>query len=195
MSDMLETSKRVNTRSKGIKMKKECQLVYDLKLYMLIILLVEYFGFLIFGCGALIYVLCFYNMNEQIMMWTVISSVGCSTCMCSIQYIKKIYKACIYDRINVVNEKHNLKLWGNFIYFLGRPLFAIAFTIVFIFSIKAGFTTVFKIENFEGNDRFLYFCTVISGLIGFSIGKVLDYFGTISIDNIKKMKGDSLYGE
>lgn len=169
-------------------MKKKDNLVYDLKRYMLVILLIVYFSCIILGCGILIYVLCFYDMDEHIMMWTVISSIGCSVCMCSIQYIKRLYKACIYDRINIVNEKNNLKICGNFIYFLARPIFAVVFTVVFIFAIKAGFIAIFEIENFDGNNRFLYFCTVISGMIGFSVGKVLDYFGKVSIDNIKKIR-------
>lgn len=175
-------------------MKNKEQLVYDLKMSMLIILFLEYFVCLLVGGGILIYVLCINNIKDQIMMWTVKASVGAATCMCSIQYIKKIYKACIYERINIINEKKNLKVIGNFVYFLTRPLFAVVFAIVFIFSFKAGFITVFEVKNFEGNDRFLFFCTFISGIIGFSVGKVLDFFGNITIDNFM-ITGEKENGE
>lgn len=66
-------------------MKKEDNLVYDLKWYMLIILVIIYFGFLIAGFLVLVYVLCFYTADNMIMMWTVISSMGSSACMCSVQ--------------------------------------------------------------------------------------------------------------
>lgn len=176
-------------------MKKEDNLVYDLKWYMLIILVIIYFGFLIAGFLVLVYVLCFYTADDKIMMWTVISSMGSSACMCSVQYIKKLYKACIYGRINIIGQNRDLKVIGNFVYFLARPLFSIVFAVVLIFAIKAGFISIFEVENFECNDRFLYICTVISGGIGFSVGKVLDYLEKMSIENIKKLKENSVDGK
>lgn len=81
-------------------------------------------------------------------------------------------------------------MYWKFYIFYGTSAFAIAFVIIFIFAIKAGIIVIMDTGNWVENDKFLYVCTVISCVIGFSVGRVLDMFQEISIKGIEKVKGD-----
>lgn len=172
-------------------MDKKDNLQYTLRLWMLICIIIVYIMSMMVGACLLIYILCFYNFDVQIMLHTVIASLSSALCMCGMQYTKRIYKACIYKRIHIVTETNRIDCIGNFVYFLARPLFAVAFVMIFIFGIKAGIIVIMDTTGFVENDRFLYVCTIVSAMIGFSVGKVLDVFQDISWKGIEKMRGEN----
>ncbi|MFR6455256.1 MAG: hypothetical protein ACLUPG_01500 [Roseburia faecis] len=165
-------------------------LQYSLRLWMLVTIITVYIGTMIIGSGVLIYILCCYDFKSHILMHTVLASISGALCTCGMQYVKRMYKACIYKRVEIIADKNAIECIGNFIYFMARPLFAIAFVIIFIFAIKAGIIVIMDTGNWVENDKFLYVCTVISCVIGFSVGRVLDMFQEISIKGIEKVKGD-----
>lgn len=165
-------------------------LQYSLRLWMLVTIITAYIGTMIIGGGVLIYILCCYDFKSHILMHTVLASISGALCTCGMQYVKRIYKACIYKRVEIIADKNEIECIGNFIYFMARPLFAIAFVIIFIFAIKAGIIVIMDTGKWVENDKFLYVCTVVSCVIGFSVGRVLDMFQEISIKGIEKVKGD-----
>jgi|GEM_PF-3169563 len=135
----------------------------------------------------IIYILLNLNIVENdILLYTIFASTSVATMLCCLKYLKKIYKACIEKRIGSHDE---MESWGNIIYFVLRPFYSIVFIILMIIAILGGF--VFVTFSFDDvlNMRFFYFCTIISSLIGYSTGRVLDKFEIFSekkIDDIIK---------
>jgi hypothetical protein len=101
--------------------------------------------------------------------------------LCCVQYLKRLYKACIDNRVKESDE--NLKRLGYLLYFLLRPVYAMVFTIVTVFAMLAGIIVVSMVD-FVVNYRFMYLCVVVSSVIGFSIGRVLDTFEVIGKSKI-----------
>ena len=114
-------------------------------------------------------------------------SIAVSGMFSSIQYIIKLYKACIGDRINLVKEE-GLKRLGNSAYFIFRPPFAIAFSIVMVFGMLSGMYAVTGSLDYILNEKFIYLCVIMSGFIGFSIGKVINKFSNVSSEKIKNIQ-------
>ena len=103
----------------------------------------------------------------------------------SIKYIKRLYKACITGRVIEITTKFGEI--GNFIYFLLRPIFALVFTIVMIFTLLSGMFIVTGSLDYIINEKFLYLCAILSSFIGFSTGHMLDKFETIAEKEINKI--------
>lgn len=170
-------------------MRKSDNLVYSLSKKNIVFLFV-YFSMLLVGglVGVAIvlinYVNCETNSNYTI-LYTIIASFSASSMLNSIQYIKRLYKACITDRINT--DSTSVKRIGNMIYFLLRPLFSFAFCILMILALFSGMFFVIGNLDFILNDKFLYLCTFMSSIIGFSTGKVIDRFEKAANERIKKL--------
>lgn len=161
-------------------MENKDDLIFTLTKSMIVFLFVYYFLIMIIGSILSIHIAC--NMNDiskhHLLMKTFIASISVSGMLCSIQYVHRLYKACINKSIEI--EKEFLKSIGNFMYFFFRPFFSFAFVIVMIFSLLSGMYVVTGKMDSIVNEKFLYLCVILSSFIGFSIGKVLDKFKNIS---------------
>jgi hypothetical protein len=116
-----------------------------------------------------------------------------SAMLCSVQYLKRIYKACLEERIHFSHSDKELCQIGNIIYFILRPIYSMVFVIVAEFALLSCVIIIAPID-FQINERFLYFCVVMAGVIGFSIGRILDKFEIMSlrrIDNIFENKEEN----
>lgn len=143
---------------------------------------VYYFLILITSLSLSIYIICFNFKNidtYSTIVRTNIVSLSVSSMLCCVEYIHKLYKACIYNRLKI-NDSMNIKCWGNLIYFISRPIFAAVFAFVMIIVFLSGIYVV--TGNYETviNEKFLYVCVVSSTFIGVSIGNILDRFRSIS---------------
>lgn len=136
-------------------------------------------AFLLMGFGGTL-------SQDKLMIKTIMSSLAVSSMLCSVQYIKRLYKACITERISECQDYK--KKFGNVIYFISRPLFSFVFVLVMIFSILSGMFIVTGSLDYIINEKFLYLCVMCSSFIGFSVGSILDKYEEIShrkIENIK----------
>ena len=165
------------------------QTKYLLDNWMIYFLLVEYSILLVLGGGILAYVLNVDKHASDVMFFTIIAAQGAGVGMCCIQYIRKIYKACINNRIDH-NINNKLQKFGFFVYFLARPLFASMFILLTISLIKAGVIAVTGLDCYTQNDKFLYICVMIASCIGFSVGRVMDAFEGFSGRKINCYFGD-----
>lgn len=170
-------------------MKKSDSLLYELTKAQVIIIFVYYFFILLGGGIITISIIC--NLEKemsqnQLMIKTIISSLSVSGMLCSLQYTKRLYKACItYRIVPITTFVGNL---GNFIYFLLRPFYAFVFVIVMIFALLSGMFVVTGSFDYIINEKFLYLCVIISSFIGFSVGQLLDKFEIISKEKIDESK-------
>ena len=116
-------------------MKKSDSLTFELSKTAIIGLFIYYFVVLLMGfCGA-IYVICNLPIEANkttVIIKTIIVSLSASGMLCSLQYIKRLYKACITNRI--VECSSVFGQLGNIIYFAFRPLYSFAFVIVMLFA-------------------------------------------------------------
>lgn len=153
-----------------------------------IIILVVYFAFLlILGCTVSIYIGCTLTeiiARNEILHYAFLASSSVSSMLCGVQYIRKLYRACFSKRI-CLDGTISLRI-GTMVYFLCRPLFAIVFAVIAVFSLLSGMHAVTGTLDYIINEKFLYLCVIISSFIGFSIGKVLDRFEVVSTDKISQ---------
>lgn len=166
-------------------MDKKNVLIFTLTKSMIVFLFIYYFLILIIGSISSIYIACnVKNINEDNLLKNAfIVSISVSGMLCSIQYIHRLYKACINEKIKISSEF--LKSIGNFTYFVFRPFFSFAFVIIMIFSLLSGMYVVTGEMDCIVNEKFLYLCVILSSFIGFSIGKVLDKFKNVSDSKIE----------
>jgi hypothetical protein len=107
--------------------------------------------------------------------------------LCCLQYFKRIYKACLDNRIETPSKEQSSIHFGNILYFLLRPIYSYVFVLVMIFALLAGFIIISPSVDFILNHRFLYLCIILSSFIGFSIGRVLDGFELLSTRRIDEI--------
>jgi len=152
------------------------------------VVVVYYIFIMLFGIFVSTFVMS--NIQEKVsynvILYTTIASMGVSAMLCSVQYLRRIYKACINGKIKMLQKNENFQQFGNVIYFVLRPFFAIVFVIIMVFALLSSVSIVTS-GNFQVNERFLYFCIIMSSFIGFSIGRILDRFEELSSKKVNKI--------
>jgi hypothetical protein len=174
------------------KDNKKNKLVYTLSKKNLVSIIIYYLVLIVVCAIFLIYLLLKGVVQESILSDTVLGSLSTSAILCCIQYLKRIYKACIDERIELPLNVAGFKQIGNILYFVLRPVYGCIFVIIMIFALLSGFILIAPSMDFILNYRFFYLCILLSSFIGFSIGRVLDGFESISakkIDEILKKAG------
>lgn len=170
-------------------MDKKDNLIYFLSKKMLLILFVYYAIILILGIFLSIRLaqcLMYEMMQSKIITMAFLISMSVSGMLCSIQYIKRLYKACLTERIK--EEKNFIKNIGNMIYFIFRPIFAVAFSIIMVFGLLSGMFVVTGNIDYILNEKFIYLCVILSSILGYSIGKLMDKFEVLSEIKIQKIQ-------
>lgn len=167
---------------------KRNSLVYTLTKRDTLALFIYYI--ILFVAGIILNICVIFNLSfyleQHLLSSTLICSISMATIFCCMQYIKCLYKACIDERITAPDNKDSKKRIGNVFYFILRPLFSIAFVIVVVFCILGGLFIVTSSLEYILNDRFFYLSIVISAIVGFSTGKLLDDFESLSYKKIKE---------
>ncbi len=130
--------------------------------------------------------------DENLLLNTILASLAASGMFCSMQYVKRLYKACLDERI--IHSADGIKNIGNIIYFLLRPAYSFSFVIIVIFAMLSGTIIITNEVDYVLNIRFLYLSVIISSFIGFSVGRVLDKFTLISEEKIDRLS-DSQRGK
>ncbi len=168
-------------------MKKSDFLIYTLSYKMLIGLYIYYILLIVIGVTGSIFIICSIShiSNDNILVNTLIASLSVCNMLNGVQYTKRLYKACLTERIS--DEVDKVKRIGNVVYFILRPLFADVFVIVLIFSLLSGMLIVTGDLNNVANEKFLYLCVILSSFIGNSVGKVIDKFEQISNKKINEL--------
>ncbi len=126
------------------------------------------------------------SSQETIRMYTFFVSLLSSVMLTGVRYSQKLYKACIDGRVSFESSNKSVFI-GNVMYFLLRPVYAVAFAIVFVVCLLGGLSFIMGGMDCSFNERMVYLSSIVSGFIGFSIGNVLDSFETVSKDKINKM--------
>lgn len=166
-------------------------MIYQLKRKEIIALSIIYSLFILSGIGTSSYTI-LQPLEElskkQIMQYTLLSALPMSMATSSMQYSRRLYKACIEDRIE--NDIKPTKTLGNLLYFLTRPLFSALFSLLFIILLSTGLLIIGGSVDIIVNNNYLYTCLMASSVIGFEVGKVLDYYEKISKVAVSKVEGD-----
>ncbi len=169
-------------------LKKSDTLIYSLSKKMLVFLFIYYFIILISGGTFAIIIACTLMGEvgkQQIMKLAFVISIAVSGMLCSVHYIRRLYKACLTNRIEISGDE--IKCIGNVTYFLFRPLFALAFSIVMVFMLLSGMFIVTGNLDYILNEKFVYLCVVISSFLGYSVGNLIDRFEKISKEKISNL--------
>lgn len=169
-------------------MKKNEDIRYELSKGNIIFLLVYYSLYIIVGIAISIIELCF-DKNildmKMLIIHMVISSFGVSGMLCSVQYIRRLYKACITERIK--SEISEIGKIGTMVYFIFRPIFTFCFVIIIIVGLVSGMYVVTGSLDYVLNEKLIYVCMIMSAYIGYSIGNLIDRFESISEKQIETL--------
>lgn len=105
---------------------------------------------------------------------SLIGSLGSTLVGSSIFYIRKVYKLCIEKQFSEPTACNNDKLQslGTIIYFVFRPFFAIAFSILVVIGLEAGMFSLSS-QKPQLGDSFPNICIFVNFFIGFSSGQFL----------------------
>ena len=172
------------------KKKKQDGLTYSLSTNMVIILFIYYF--IVFVLGGYTSIEIAITLTDTVTKFRVLEdsfcvSISVSGMLCSIQYIKRLYKACITGRIDITNGDL-VKRIGNMAYFIFRPFFAFGFSIIMVFGMLSGMFVITGNLDYILNEKFIYLCVIFASFIGYSIGKLIDKFDDISVEKINNLK-------
>lgn len=172
-----------------LEKRKHDNNIYTLTSKSLFFIIFYYSLYLIVGILTSIYIMThLYDLsNNNLMLYTIIISISISGMLCSVQYLKRIYKACIENRVNLSVCEQKQILYGNILYFIFRPIYAFVFVILVILVLRSGLIIMVSSLDNIMNDRFLYLCVIVSSIIGFSIGKILDSFEILSNARVKNV--------
>jgi len=153
------------------------KIVYGLSKKMIIFLFIYYFILMLLGGGVVIVIMhiieC-YDVYEYIIVLAFAISISVSCMLCSMRYVKKLYKACVGKQIQVKIDI--IEGIGNMAYFLFRPLFACTFVILMIIALLSGMFAITGSLDYVLNEKFIYLCAVLSGFVGYSVGRTIDRF-------------------
>lgn len=153
---------------------------YQLSKGLIIFIFVFYLLLICIGVVVTVLIICKLSdeyTNKQLIIYTFISSACISEALCSVQYVRRLYKSCITEQINE-NASYIVKL-GNIAYFVLRPIFAAVFSVVIVLGMLSGLFIVTGNLDYIINEKFTYMCVIVSSAIGYSIGRVLDKFEEI----------------
>ena len=167
-------------------------MIYHLRKKVIIILSIIYSIIILIGIGTSSYTL-LQPLEElskkQIIQYTLLSALPLSMATSSMQYIRRLYKACIENRIE--SDMEPIKMIGNILYFLTRPLFSALFSLLFIVLLSTGLLVIGGSVDIIVNENYLYTCVMASSVIGFEVGGVLDYYKRISKSTVSRFEGDN----
>jgi len=125
--------------------------------------------------------------GSDYVMYTFFVSMLASAVFSSICYSKKLYKACIDGRLLFVNTNRAIFI-GNIWYFFLRPIFAVAFSVLFVVCLLGGVLFLMNGLDCAINERMVYLSAIISSAIGYSVGNLLDKFSIVSEKTITKIQ-------
>lgn len=167
--------------------KKRQSLLYTLNKKSFATLIIFFILLLLGGIAISVYVLAKKDilLDNNMILWVAIASIGGCVSLCSMQYIHVLYKIAIRGQI-VAPQKGEYAHIGNILYFVTRPLFAIVFSMFVIFGILGGLIVITSSLTYVINERFLYLSYSLSCFIGFSVGKVLERFTVFSERRVKE---------
>lgn len=165
------------------------KLQYHIPIGWVIFLFFYYALLIVGGIAFMLYIILLINEQsvQNYTCYTFYVSMLSSASFASIYYSKKLYKACIDERLLYEENTNRAVILGNIMYFMLRPIFAVAFSVLFVICILGGVFFLMNGLDCMVNERMVYLSAIISCAIGYSIGNVLDLFESLSertINNI-----------
>ena len=151
-----------------------------------IVILFIYYALIIIG-GAIYFLTtmdCLWTMEKEneILQESFLYSVVFSGAFCSMRYIIKLYRACVHGCISTIGSTS--EHIGCMAYFIFRPVFAIVLSVMMVFMMLSGMFAITGNLDYIVNQKFAFLCIVVSGVMGYSIGRTLDHLENFKISSI-----------
>jgi len=153
------------------------------------VLVIFAYYILLFLCGVSIgvYVLLYCEPTaESVFQRSLIGSISTGITASSVCYIRKLYKLCFrFHSEQETEDQLFLKRLGTIVYFIARPLFAIAFSIFVVVGIRSGL--LLATSELKLDEGYFYMTLSISFYVGFLSGdfiKKLESSGSKAFDKL-----------
>ena len=112
-----------------------------------------------------------YKHHPSVLHLAVMGAIGMSSNGAAIFYIRKLYKLCFADNLDLSREKNiYARRLGTIVYFVGRPLFSIGFSILVVIGLRSGFLLIAE-GPVELKIGFVYMSMFFSFFVGFLSGR------------------------
>lgn len=127
------------------------------------------------------------NPDVKILSNAIIGSVAIALTASSIAYIRKLYKLCFsYSSEQEEEDQLFLKRLGTIVYFITRPIFALAFSLLVVATLKVTLI-VSSSDGKELNSGFIYICMITSFYVGFLSGDFIKKLEEKGASKFKKI--------
>ncbi len=137
---------------------------------------IYYFSVFLIGAIASLVALVpelYFTNPKQPFVLAILGAIGMSSMGSAIFYLRKLYKTCfLVQSVESNNPGNKLKKTGTIIYFIGRPLFSIGFSLMVIVSLRAGFILTSK-QPIQLDEGFIYLSMLLSFYVGFLSGRFI----------------------
>lgn len=128
-----------------------------------------------------------YENRPSILHLSVMGSIGMAANGAAIFYIRKLYKLCFADNLDLSSGKNiYARQLGTIVYFFGRPLFSIGFSILVVIGLRSGFLLTTE-EPAELNTGFVYMSMFLSFFVGFLSGRFVKQLEQIGEKTLSKV--------
>lgn len=114
--------------------------------------------------------------DSPITFLSVLGAASSSLVGCTVFYIRKLYKACINEVI-VETSKSRLQSLGTALYFIFRPVFSVAFSLLVVLLLKLSVSFV-DVTEANLNKNFVLLSLLLGFFAGFGSGDVLTFLET-----------------
>lgn len=113
------------------------------------------------------------KISSNIIYYLFMGGLGFEIVGNSIYYLRRLYISCINSRITISNEETKEKKIGYMVYLFTRPLFSLAFFYVGLMLFYIIINSMLA-PNGSHNVTIIYWFALVSFVIGFSTGHILD---------------------
>lgn len=115
-----------------------------------------------------------YLSDEGIFVQALAGSMSMALTASSICYIRKLYKLCFtYSSDENSADQLFLKRLGTMVYFIVRPFFGVAFSLMVVATLKSAFLVSATADTVL-EEGFIYICLVTSFYVGFLSGEFIN---------------------
>jgi len=126
------------------------------------------------------------SSGVELLSRALFASAGMAILGNSIYYIRKLYKACIQERIDATGGTSLARI-GAAVYYFSRPLFSLGFAILIVVGTMSGDLLVSGRKDIT-SESFIHVCMFLSFFAGFAAGNFIKYLEFKSDSVIEKLR-------
>jgi len=166
----------INSSVEVLSMEQRREYKYILSNRLFVCLCIYYGILLLLGMFGVIKVILLVDFRVGVISNTLWGSFSAAVMCSAIEYLRRLYKAKINNNVlyNNADCEDKGKSAGYAMYFFLRPIISCVLVLALILALSSGIFIFTAPLDVVINNRFLYFCVLLSCVIGLLTGRVID---------------------